>query len=64
MTGLLRSGAFESSLLDDMTYKIIKFEFGKFRRTIKTGLTIEEAREYCNRDDTRGDGWFYGFTKE
>lgn len=45
-------------------YKILRFyrEDGKRARTIKSGLTKEEAMEHCRRDDTRGDGWFDGWT--
>jgi hypothetical protein len=38
--------------------------------TIKTGLSLDEAREHCKRDDTRGgsleDGsaWFDGYEEE
>ena len=45
-------------------YKILRFyqEDGKPVRTIKRGLTKEEAMEHCRRDDTHGDGWFDGWT--
>jgi len=48
-----------------MTYKIIRFKFGEYKhRTIKTGLTLEQAQEHCNREDTKGEGWFDGYTRE
>jgi len=46
------------------TYKIIRFRFEGKNRTIKKGLTLEEAQEHCQRDDTKGDGWFDGYTEE
>jgi hypothetical protein len=48
------------------TYKILRFyrEDGRRARTIKRGLTLEEAKAHCNRDDTHGDGWFDGWTTE
>ena len=42
------------------TYKIIRFRFNGSRRTIKTGLTLEEAQKHCQREDTHGEGWFDG----
>lgn len=47
-------------------YKIIRFYKedgfpGPARETIKTGLTLEEAQEHCQREDTRGKGWFDGY---
>lgn len=47
-----------------MTYKIIRFFFNSSPRTIKKGLTLEEAQEHCRRDDTHGDGWFDGYERE
>lgn len=43
------------------TYKITRFRFVGGNTTIKRGLTLAEAREHCNRDDTKGDGWFDGY---
>ena len=28
---------------------------------IAENVTLENAREYCSREDTHGDGWFLGF---
>ena len=50
----------------DTTYKIIRFReaFDPSPRTIKKGLTLEEAQAPCRRDDTHGDGWFDGYDEE
>jgi hypothetical protein len=49
-----------------MTYTIYRYfaEYGKEREVIKTGLTLQEAQEHCSREDTSGEGWFDGYTKE
>jgi len=55
------------------TYKIIRFyEKDSFltpaKRTIKKGLTLAQAQEHCQRDNTSGfhnnTRWFDGYTKE
>jgi len=46
------------------TYKIIRFRQGEETKTIQTGLTLEEAQAHCQDDETRGDGWFDGYTEE
>jgi len=46
------------------TYKIIRFRFMNGHRTIKGGLTLEEAQEHCSSPKTEGDGWFDGFRQE
>ena len=47
------------------TYKIVKYrELVYTVETIKTGLTLQEAKEYCSRADTSGAGWFCAFVKE
>jgi hypothetical protein len=46
------------------TYKIVRFRFEGSNRVIKRGLSLEEARAHCSREDTRGDGWFDGFEEE
>jgi len=57
---------------DDMsseeTYRIVRFCFNEndpeHRMVIKTGLTLEEAQEHCQREDTHGEGWFDGYQPE
>ena len=56
---------------DGMTYKIVRFyspdrvrRTGVSKRTIETGLTLEEAQAHCQREDTRGHDWFDGYTRD
>lgn len=49
---------------EDATYSIIRYKFNGDNEVIKKGLSLEEAQEHCQRDDTRGDGWFDGYTEE
>ena len=46
------------------TYKIIRFRFNDGRRTIKGGLSLEEAQAHCSSPKTHGEGWFDGFRQE
>ena len=52
------------------TYKVVRFAFNEGNRVIKTGLTLEEAQEHCNREDTHKKDpsgnviWFDGYTVE
>ncbi len=50
------------------TYKIVRFydpSQNKRRRTIKTGLTLEQAKAHCNDPKTRKTGvYFDGFAQE
>lgn len=52
----------------DATYRIVRFyapHLHKEREVIETGLSLEEAQEHCNRDDTSEDGeWFDGYMEE
>lgn len=48
----------------DATYKIIRYRFNNGNRTIKGGLTLEEARAHCSSPKTEGDGWFDGYRRE
>lgn len=47
-----------------MTYRIVRFRFQGAKRTIKRGLTLEQAQEWCSREDTHGEGWFDGYESE
>ena len=62
-----------------MSYKIVRYYFDATRRTIKTGLTLEEAQAHCqdpetsSRTCTKAAGrrrtrlygeWFDGYTEE
>jgi hypothetical protein len=49
-----------------LTYSIVRFfrDPDKDEEIILDGLTLEEAREHCNREDTHGDGWFDGYREE
>jgi len=47
-----------------MTYKIVRFYQDKESKIIKRGLTLDQAQEHCNREDTHGNDWFDGYTKE
>ena len=55
------------------TYKIIRFRFDGNNRTIKKGLTLEEAQAHCKDPETSGatcsdlskrGRWFDGFDEE
>ena len=46
------------------SYKIIRFFQRGANRTVKTGLTLTEARAHCSQPDSQGAGWYDGFTRE
>ncbi len=51
------------------TYKIVRFyqdtDHNGHGRIIDTGLTLEEAQEHCQSEDTHEAGvWFDGYTEE
>ena len=52
--------------VDTDTYKIIRSyrDWDRDSKVILTGLTLQEAKAHCRRDDTHGDGWFDGYEKE
>ena len=50
-----------------ITYKIVRFTFGDpiENRIVMRGLSLKEAQEHCQRDDTHEAGvWFDGYEKE
>lgn len=57
----------------DQTYKIRRFHrddsHPDHRKVIREGLTLDEAQEHCQREDTReedsqGTVWFDGYDRE
>ena len=47
------------------TYKIVRFFFDdKEPEIVRTGLTLKQARDYCSSKESKGEGWFDGYTKE
>lgn len=53
---------------DTKTYEIRRFyaEDGKPYKVMNTGLTLEEAQEWCNDPQSSNsvEGWFDGYTEE
>ena len=64
---------------EDVTYEIVCFAFKQPKKIIKSGLTLEEAKEFCDDPETssqtctgkeglarteRLGDWFFGFRKE
>lgn len=48
-----------------MTYKIVRFyQNDRPSKVIKRGLSLEEAQAHCKRPNTRGEGWFDGYTED
>ena len=50
-------------------YKIVRFCFDNnhpdHHKIVRSGLTLEEAQDHCQRDDTREQGvWFDGYEEE
>jgi hypothetical protein len=52
------------TILNGDTYMIIRFHFNAENETIAKGLSLEDAQAHCEREDTHGDGWFDGYTRE
>lgn len=50
------------------TYMIIRYYADENHpdnfKVIERDLTLEEAREHCQRPDTQGDGWFDGYADQ
>lgn len=46
------------------TYMIVRFHRDGDNEIKERGLTLEQAQEHCQRDDTHGDGWFDGYKEE
>ena len=52
--------------MNTMTYKIVRFyqKEGRKTKVVKRHVTLEEAQEWCSREDTHGPGWFDGYMRE
>lgn len=58
-----------NNMTSKITYKVVRFyrdsDHPDHLKVIKTGLTLEEAREHCNDEDTHEVGvWFDGYEEE
>lgn len=42
-------------------YRIIRFRVTGSPHTIRNNVTLTDARAYCSREDTHGQGWFDGY---
>ena len=52
---------------EEQTYEIVRFRFQQPSEVLRSGVTLEEAQEHCQRDDTRGETpepWFDGYRAE
>lgn len=49
-----------------MTYKIVRHyrDLNKRSKTIKRGLSLEEAQEHCRDPKTSTEDWFDGYTED
>jgi len=54
------------ALKKQKTYKIIRFfkDDNIPSRIIREGLTLQEAREHCQDEETRGENFFDGYEEE
>jgi hypothetical protein len=49
------------------TYQIVRFHEGNgspWSEVVEDGCSLDEAQAYCSRPDTKGEGWFCGYTRE
>ena len=46
------------------TYTIIRFRKKGKNQIIAIRQTLKQAQAHCNREDTKGDGWFDGYQEE
>jgi len=45
-------------------YKIVRFKKNGNSKVIRKNLTLNDAKIWCNKPDTKGSNWFDGFTKQ
>ena len=46
------------------TYVVIRFKQDEPNEVLVRGLTREQAIAHCSREDSKGEGWFDGWTEE
>ena len=46
------------------TYMIMRFRMTKNNICIRRGLTLEQAQEWCNREEAQGDDWFDDYVED
>lgn len=46
------------------TYVVIRFNRDAPNEVVMRGLTLEQVKEHCARDDSKGADWFHGYTEE
>lgn len=54
-------------VVDERTYEIVRYYHpsqNKGSEVVKSGLTLEEAREHCNDKSTATDEYFDGYREE
>ena len=55
------------SLLTPNKYQIkdlIRLRKSGTQKVMETNLSLDEAKRYCSRPDTKGKNWFCGFTQQ
>lgn len=50
-----------SEMTDETLYEIVRFRFKEHPEVLERNVTLEYAQEWCERDDTHGEGWFDGY---
>lgn len=46
---------------EEKMYEIVRFRFKQHPEVLERNVTLEYAQEWCERDDTHGEGWFDGY---
>jgi hypothetical protein len=49
---------------NEKRYTIFRFKEDGEKEVVERGLTVEEAREHCKKEETKGDRWFDGYSEE